>query len=211
MGCAVTVRGGRACQNRRLNFSIGPLALTLCNRHLSAYQEERAARLIQVEREHRDGLHGEGEDRKVFAQQYESDKFWLYCQKCIDELASEEIGVSPDQVAEGKQIKRAMEQAFDQETKVVAAFRSRLEKHALTALTSDLDSTVYSLLLAKHWRRVQMFTVDKSYIGGQYVVLNIVEAYNRVKEEVTKELITNRIDNANEREAGSAFVRLTRW
>jgi hypothetical protein len=185
----------------------------LCNRHLNTYNEERQGEFARVLRQHDEGLHGEGDDRKQFADQYESGEFYLSCQKCKDELKAEEIGVNPDQIEEGKQIQRAMEVALKQEATVMERFESSFKEHALTALTGNLESTVYALLLAKHWRRVQMQMELKKFqpTTGEYITLNLVDAYELVKEELTRELINNRLDTDNERTAASAFVRLTRW
>src|SRR3990170_2018306 len=128
MGCVRILRGGRPCQGRRLEYGVGPMGLTLCPRHVRSYNADRRDLLNRVVEDHGAGLHGDGEDRRQFAEEYVSGEYSLFCGSCRDELAAEDLGVRADQVEEAKSLKYRMEAAFKKEEEIKATFLERWNK-----------------------------------------------------------------------------------
>jgi hypothetical protein len=207
MGCVRTLRNGAACRGQRLNWGIGPGQITLCNRHLRQYNEERAMKLKRVVRDHEAGLHGT-EERKQFAEQYASGEFYLYCQPCKDELVSEELGVKPDQVEDARYIKARMAAAFEAETSAKGYFIQRFNSSPLLALDSA-DDYVAKFYLAYLYRQVEKaMELSVRSLGEN---LNLVEAFERVVKEVTDEILEARLLDPVKLKVASRFVHKSYW
>ena len=211
-GCVRTTRNG-PCKGRRLEYNIGPKRLTMCRRHKTAYDADAAEALRRVGEEHDDGLH-EG-DKAAFADRHARGEFWVRCQKCSDEIASEELGVAPDKVARATEIKSAMEADERRRLRVEEEVKSALKENGASVL--DIVARhggSAEALIAKHslWLKVLMFMEGRERYDretGKYVKesLDLVDAYDRVADQCKDNLLRNRLDEYD-REAASNFVRL---
>jgi hypothetical protein len=212
-GCVRTMRNGSPCTRVRLNYGIGPNRVTLCNFHLKKYREEEQGVQIQVEREHDDGLHDEG--KQAFADRHARGEFWVACGKCADEIAGEELGVSPDKVLRAQEIKNAMEADERTRKQVIDRVRNSLSEANDDALLSIVRKEAGNIeeVIAKNglWQQVIARMQGVNRFGHSVSEpVDLVDAYEEIKTRTTESLVADRLDDA-ERHAASLFVRLSRW
>lgn len=208
--CARTTRNG-PCRGRSLQFGIGPAMLTLCRRHRRLYDAEHERQLARVLSQHQQGLHGEGDDRKAFAERHVSGdgEHYLTCRSCYEEMQADELGVRPDHVAEAMRINRSMERDLTEAAQSVQTFKAKLEEDVFWAIRAYADRVVKYQYLAACWKDVRD-TIgrdrrnDQGEVDGQY---DIVDAYQQVVKQVSDRLIKNQLKDKNDREAAASFIR----
>jgi hypothetical protein len=213
-GCVADTRNG-ACPNRILSTkrigeygSEGYFTFGLCRRHDRMYDEEQSRLIGLIREEHEQGLHGTGDDRKAFAEGHVRSEFWeIRCKLCHDELASEGLGVSADQVEQAVRIKNLRDRHDKLMLNTITRFTERVGKdgpsNTIRSIV-DFADTAASLHAADAlWLRVDAYT-EGAY-GG--LKLNVVDAYAKVAEEQRQRLIGDRISNAEERMIASRFVQ----
>ena len=205
--CVRTLRNGNPCRGQRLNRNVGPEHITLCNKHLAKYNEERTIVLDRIERDHKDGLHGEDAERQQFAVEYASGEFFVICASCRDELASEELGVPQEDVELARIVKEKMTQSDERLEDVKSRFIESFvddPAHALGWYADDVKKEAYT---NEKWKRVEQLVEGADSWRGT-PPMNLVEAYNAVVEEMRSSLLLNRIKDDDERAAAAEFIRL---
>lgn len=205
--CMVFQRNGAMCRGQRLSHYLGPKEITLCTRHKKKWDEEAALVAARIQTEHEQGLHGQGDERKAFADRHDRGWVWGRCRPCEQEMASEELAVKPEQVDAALRIKRLME-ADRQELANVA---SRIEQ-----ASSDRKSLISAVLQWSHrlerykhrcdlWDEVE--NAREGRVGWQEVrPMNLVEAYDQIAELYKSKLIQNGIPEEDRRSVTSRWV-----
>jgi hypothetical protein len=206
MGCMRTKRDGSPCmRSRSFSYSVGPKGLTLCGFHKTKYEAEQVLKLQQVERDHGYGLHGEGEDRKVWTERHPdaTGEFWLSCRKCRAEMESEEFGVRPDQVEEARRITRRMESDIQSYDETEKRFVSEVALNPTRAVRDYGSTLTRAYMVLGFWNRV------KGYVGTENdgKKLTLVDGWEMVVEEVKENLVRDLYDSDEERKAASQWVR----
>lgn len=208
--CWIWNRGRKGCKGTNLYWrpsGVSETRLRICRKHDGQYYEP--ARVYLLERlaaDHKMGLHGEGEDRKVFGEDHSDTTgyFRLHCQDCLDEMASEELGVEPDQVEQAQVIKDRMARAQQSYDNAVYRFNQLWDegKHAFAIKRHGAGVTQASAMLDLYKRVLFLMEFDKS---------NMVVAYDKAVGEVKLKLIQDSYSDDDERSAASQFVRGDRY
>lgn len=208
--CWIWNRGQKDCRGQNLSWKLSATAeprLRICRKHTTQYYDPAMDYLNeQLRKDHKDGLHGEGEDRKVFAERHvdSTGYFQLECGDCADEMASEELGVEPDQVEAAQLIKDRMARAQQDYDNAVYRFNElwNANKHAF-AITRHGDVVKNASATMDLFKRVIfVMEMDES---------NMVVAYDKVVGEVKLKLINDSYSDDDERHAASRFVRGDRY
>jgi len=210
--CARTTRNGQ-CRGKSLRYNVGPLNLTLCRRHDRLYTEEREAAMGRVLFQHDQGLHGEGEERREFAKRYVSGEFYLTCSKCNDELKSEDLGVSPEDVDVAERIQYRMDESPKELKQAKDHFMQYWPTNPKTAISSYAVDVIGAEYEEDLWQSVRAEMKQERYDEDHKAYKpNLVQAYNKVRDQVVNRLLRNHLDHEAERVAASQFVRAgDRW
>lgn len=207
--CASDTRNGH-CPNRVWDrYHVGEdLHIGFCKRHSRMYQEIQKELLARVEHDHQQGLHGEGEDRRAFAQPHVMQEWWsVLCQACADELKAEDLGVNPDQADEAADIQRRKERDAGNMVSLQESFTNMVAAHDLTyAVLYYADKFKTQSYRAQLWARVDTYMSEGAGWRG-LGKMNLVDAYNAVAEEQKTKLITDSFSDAYERNAAADFIR----
>ena len=196
--CYGVTRNGN-CPNNPSDYTVGPAKLTLCRRHKRMWDDEYTRLRDVIISEHEAGLHGEGDDRKPFAELHTRGEYWhLKCRQCTDELASEELGVKPEHVAAAQDITRSMKGAQERLDKAVSRFNEAAKANGLGYAIRNYGDAV----MEAEWHHSRWARVTNVMTNGN---MDVVEATKRVREEVVNELIHDMVSDAS-RHAASRWV-----
>lgn len=204
--CSVYNRGRKPCQGKNL-YHVGSTRMRICRKHKGNLYDPALEFLQErLVKDHKDGLHGDGDDRKVFAETHEdtSGHFTLTCGECIDDMASEELGVDSDQVEEALKVKQLMEAAQSRYDKVISSFQSYWDgnNHAY-AVEHYGESIITASARRDLFQRVlRIMEADQ---------VNMVVAYDKVRDEQRSKLIRDQFSSDIERTVAAAFVREDRY
>lgn len=212
--CARETRNG-ACKANVVQYRVGPKELFLCRRHYRKYGEDRAIAFKRVESDHLNGLHGDGDERKSFAEQYASGEFYLWCSSCKDALASEELGVEPDEVLQATKLRDFMARIDASKKNAEEHFMTRWQQYPAQAIRSYGDEVRKYDILDSYCRQV-LSIVESGQLSHaidpeNVKKMNIVEAYNSLSEKLKEDMAYNFIDGEIERDAAAKFLRLDRF
>lgn len=211
--CVANTRNGACPNNPVESYYFGSdedgdaFTVRLCRRHNRMYREEAARLDRTIASEHDSGLHGEGDDRKAFADQHIRGEYWkVRCSTCKDEMASEGLGVNPEQVQEALVIQERKDRHERNIAKFIERFTESVEKRGpVSAITGSHDSAVVFEIQDELWKRVQAY-MEGAFSWAGSDKMNLVDAYNKVVEEQKQQLINDRIHDEH-RSAVSRWVR----
>lgn len=200
-GCNVFNRGRKPCRGTNL-YHVGPNRnFTICKKHKLSYYDTALGYLQErLKKDHDSDLHGAGDERKAFAEPHEdtSGLFTLSCPDCRDAMASEELGVKPEDVERAKTIKALMEQADTRYKRVLSSFDETYKSSPVDAVARYGDSLLATNLHVTYFRNVLATMELRS--------CDLVEAYDIVVERMKEQLINDSLGD-DDRPIASKFVK----
>jgi hypothetical protein len=203
--CSMINLRGEACKGSRLN-TVGPddRRFQVCMKDLTKYNEAHDYLVERLKADHAEGLHGEGEERKQFAETHTDSTGWfsLRCTECRDEIAGEELGVAPGQVDEARTIARYRDRALESYESAQSSFMEVWSKDPALAMDRYGENVRKHGYTCRLWGKVAL-KMEADYTGRK---LGLVDAYEEVQGEVKLSLIHNTIHSTLERECASSFV-----
>jgi hypothetical protein len=176
------------------------------------YNAERREMLERVGRDHDMGLHGEGEDRRSFTDPYPVNEFMLMCQKCQDELASEDLGVRPDQVQLATWVKNRIDEAAQDLENAKTSFMKYWEAGNIPLAIEHYGQIIIeSTYVYELWAKVASPMEGYDRETGTSFELNLADRYLKIVEGLTEQLVGDSFRDDYKRHEASKFIREGRY
>jgi len=172
--------------------------VSCCLKHERDWQSRKTNAFSRALSAHDQGMHGEGEDREAFL--LPEGEFSVTCSKCRDELTAEKYGVKPEDAHQAVELSARMERAIEAGDAATESVIASIRKSGLVYALHWAGSSAEKVIAADNWRKVKAMAENADN------ELNLVSAYNRMREILTSQLIDNTLDES-QRKAASDFIR----